>query len=202
MKPAPRTLFSRFTKTINSTSRFYQNFYFSLIFAVAYQGNLVTFWGHILWSVWPSQGNFRSNLWAGFTPSAIRVTSWAAFTYLRSGITSWECTALNVSFSSQAIVCIKLNYKGAMRQCRFGEIHHKGSILKVQAQTISSQTQYSCGTRKKAFPHLGKKVSYPYLNRAPSYFGNSHFASSCQKSDKTNEPITRIAGNRHTNGQR
>ena len=36
-------------------------------------------------------------------------------------------------------------------------------------------------------------------NQAPSYFGDCHFASLCQKSAKTNEPISRKAGNRRTN---
>ena len=37
-------------------------------------------------------------------------------------------------------------------------------------------------------------------NRAPSYFGHCHFASSlCEKPEKTNEPIPRKAGNRRTN---
>ena len=35
-------------------------------------------------------------------------------------------------------------------------------------------------------------------NRAPSHFGDCHFASLCQKSAKTNEPISRKAGNRRT----
>ena len=35
-------------------------------------------------------------------------------------------------------------------------------------------------------------------NRAPSHFGDCHFASYCQKSAKTNEPISRKAGNRRT----
>ena len=36
-------------------------------------------------------------------------------------------------------------------------------------------------------------------NRAPSHFGHYHFASLCKKSEKTNEPIPRKAGNRRTN---
>ena len=35
-----------------------------------------------------------------------------------------------------------------------------------------------------------------FENRAPSHFGHCHFASLCQKSEKTNEPIPRKAGNR------
>ena len=35
-------------------------------------------------------------------------------------------------------------------------------------------------------------------NRAPSHFGHCHFAPLCQKSEKTNEPISRKAGNRRT----
>ena len=38
-------------------------------------------------------------------------------------------------------------------------------------------------------------------NRAPSHFGHCHFASLCQISEKTNEPISRKAGNRRTNGR-
>mgnify|MGYP007015776684 CR=1 FL=1 len=36
-------------------------------------------------------------------------------------------------------------------------------------------------------------------NRAPSRSGHCHFASLCKKSEKTNEPILRKAGNRRTN---
>ena len=39
-------------------------------------------------------------------------------------------------------------------------------------------------------------------NRAPSHFGHCHFESFCQKSEKTNEPISRKAGNRRRDGQR
>ena len=35
-------------------------------------------------------------------------------------------------------------------------------------------------------------------NRAPSHFGHCHFASLCQKSEKTNELISRKVGNRQT----
>ena len=38
-----------------------------------------------------------------------------------------------------------------------------------------------------------------FENRAPSHFGHCHFASLRQKSEKTNEPIPRKAGNRQTN---
>ena len=38
-------------------------------------------------------------------------------------------------------------------------------------------------------------------NRAPSHFGDCHFASLCQKLAKTNEPISRKAGNRRTDGR-
>ena len=40
-----------------------------------------------------------------------------------------------------------------------------------------------------------------FKNRAPSHFGHCHFASLCQKSEKTNEPISRKAGNRRTDGR-
>ena len=40
-----------------------------------------------------------------------------------------------------------------------------------------------------------------FENWAPSLFGNRHFASLCEKSVKTNEPIPRKAGNRRTDGQ-
>ena len=39
-------------------------------------------------------------------------------------------------------------------------------------------------------------------NRALSHFGDCHFASLCQKSEKTNEPISRKAGNEQTDEQR
>ena len=48
-----------------------------------------------------------------------------------------------------------------------------------------------------------QKTGFPVFseNRAPSLFGHCHFASLCQKSEKTNEPIPRKAGNRRTNGR-
>ena len=38
-------------------------------------------------------------------------------------------------------------------------------------------------------------------NQASSHFGHCHFASLCKKSEKTNEPIPRKAGNGRTNGR-
>ena len=51
------------------------------------------------------------------------------------------------------------------------------------------------------FPVLaaGKKIFIK--NRAPSHFGHCHSASLCKKSEKTNEPITRKACNRRTDGR-
>ena len=51
-----------------------------------------------------------------------------------------------------------------------------------------------------------KKTVFPayfrfFGNRAPSHFGDCHFASLYQKSEKTNEPIPRKAGNRRTDEQ-
>ena len=40
-----------------------------------------------------------------------------------------------------------------------------------------------------------------FENRAPSLFGDCHFAPLCQKSEKTNEPISRKAGDERTNGR-
>ena len=45
----------------------------------------------------------------------------------------------------------------------------------------------------------GKKMFFE--NWAPSHLGHCHFASLCQKSEKTNEPISRKAGNRRTDGR-
>ena len=45
----------------------------------------------------------------------------------------------------------------------------------------------------------GKK-SY-FENRAPSHFGHHHSASLCKKSENSDEPIPRKAGNRHTDGR-
>ena len=47
---------------------------------------------------------------------------------------------------------------------------------------------------------FGQKKNF-LKNRTPSLFGHCHFASLCQKSEKTNEPIPRKAGNRRTNGR-
>ena len=41
-----------------------------------------------------------------------------------------------------------------------------------------------------------KKIFFE--NRAPSHFGHCHFACLCQKSGKTNETISRKAGNKRT----
>ena len=52
--------------------------------------------------------------------------------------------------------------------------------------------------KKPVFPaFLVGKIFFPE-NRAPSHFGYCHFASLCHKSEKTNEPILRKAGNRRT----
>ena len=57
------------------------------------------------------------------------------------------------------------------------------------------------------FRHFPRKKFFS-KNRAPSHFWNCHFASLCQKSEKTYEPISRKAGNRllqtdgRTDGQR
>ena len=54
------------------------------------------------------------------------------------------------------------------------------------------------------FRHFRPKKFF-FENRAPSHFGHCHFASQkseSEKSEKTNEPISRKAGNRRTNGQR
>ena len=40
-----------------------------------------------------------------------------------------------------------------------------------------------------------------FKNQAPSHFGHYHFALLCQKSEKTNEPISRKSGNRTDEGQ-
>ena len=53
--------------------------------------------------------------------------------------------------------------------------------------------------KNRFFQHIsgifGRKNMF-FENRAPSHFGHCHFASLCQKSEKTNEPIPRKAGNR------
>ena len=47
------------------------------------------------------------------------------------------------------------------------------------------------------FRHFRPEMNF-FENRAPSHFGHCHFASLCQKSEKTNDP-KRKAGNRLTN---
>ena len=54
---------------------------------------------------------------------------------------------------------------------------------------------------KPVFPAYFRHFRPVFNNRAPSHFGHYHFASFCQKSEKTNEPISRKAGNRHTDGR-
>ena len=58
--------------------------------------------------------------------------------------------------------------------------------------------------KKPVFRHIsgifGRK-NFFFKNRAPSLFGNHHFASLCKKSEKTNESIPRKAGNRRTDGR-
>ena len=55
--------------------------------------------------------------------------------------------------------------------------------------------------KNRFFRHIsgifGRERSF-FENRAPSHFGHYYFASLCQKSEKTNEPISRKAGNRRT----
>ena len=58
--------------------------------------------------------------------------------------------------------------------------------------------------KNRFFRHIsgifGRKKFF-FENRAPSHFEHCHFAPLCQKSGKTNEPISRKAGNRRTNGR-
>ena len=71
-----------------------------------------------------------------------------------------------------------------------------------------NQKKLSMKSRKmpknRFFRHIsgifGRK-NYFFENQAPSHFGHCHFASLCQKSEKTNEPISRKAGNRRTDGR-
>ena len=50
------------------------------------------------------------------------------------------------------------------------------------------------------FRHFQPEMFF-FENRATSHFGHYHFASLCQKSGKTNEPILRKAGNVRTDGR-
>ena len=55
--------------------------------------------------------------------------------------------------------------------------------------------------KNRFFRHISGIFSQKFFffeNRAPSLFGNRHFASLCKKLEKTNEPIPRKAGNRRT----
>ena len=63
--------------------------------------------------------------------------------------------------------------------------------------------------KNRFFQHISGIFDRKWIfsgNRAPSHFGHCHFAFLCQKSEKTNEPISRKAGNEltdgRTNGQR
>ena len=51
------------------------------------------------------------------------------------------------------------------------------------------------------FPAFLAEKKMFFDNRAPSHFGHCHFASLGKKSAKTNEPISRKAGNRRMNEQ-
>ena len=48
------------------------------------------------------------------------------------------------------------------------------------------------------FPAFSAGNEFFSGNWSPSHFGYYHFAPLCQKSEKTNEPISRKAGNRRT----
>ena len=56
--------------------------------------------------------------------------------------------------------------------------------------------------KKPVFPayfrHFWPEMNFFFENRAPSHFWHYYFASLCQKSGKTNEPIPRKAGNERT----
>ena len=66
-------------------------------------------------------------------------------------------------------------------------------------------TKYEEKTRTKsaktAISGIFSRKKFFFENRAPSHFGHCHFASLCKKSEKTNEPIPRKAGNRRTDGR-
>ena len=58
--------------------------------------------------------------------------------------------------------------------------------------------------KKPVFRHISGIFGRKWIfsgNRAPSHFGHCYFAPLCQKSEKTNEPISRKAGNRRTDGR-
>ena len=56
---------------------------------------------------------------------------------------------------------------------------------------------------KESRENVKKPVFPAYFRyfRPEKNFGDCHFASLCQKSEKTNEPISRKASNRRTNGR-
>ena len=77
---------------------------------------------------------------------------------------------------------------------------HKGISLKVK-NTILSRIRFFRGKDLRPFWTKICRMRFFFENRAPSHFGIYHFASLCQKSVITNEPISRKIHNRRTNGR-
>ena len=109
-----------------------------------------------------------------------------------------------------------------MKNCKNGDFRHISGILagkkislKIELGHVLNITNaHLCGENQKNLMmksrENAKKPGFPVYFRhfrpEMDFFseidgnGHCHFASLCQKSAKTNEPISRKAGNRRTNG--
>ena len=87
---------------------------------------------------------------------------------------------------------------------RIGLGHVMGIAIRIFVQKNQKKLMMKSrvNAQKPGFRHIsgifGRKKIF-FENRAPSLFGHCPFAPLCQKSEKTNEPIPRKAGNRRTN---
>ena len=86
-----------------------------------------------------------------------------------------------------------------------------GHVLSIANAHLNGKNQKKLmmksreNAKKPVFPayfrHFRPEMNFFSGNQAQSHFGHYHFAALCQKSGKTNEPISRKAGNERTNGR-
>ena len=106
--------------------------------------------------------------------------------------------------------------KNVMKICKNGEFRHNFRHFRPRKNVLGIANTHLCvknqknlmmksrkweNAKKRFFRHFQPKKMY-FENRAPSLFGHCHFLSFCQKSEKTNEPIPRKAGNRRKDEHR
>ena len=111
----------------------------------------------------------------------------------------------------------KIKGKSPIKICTNSDFRHISSIFGRKRIFLKNRTRPYASLCKKSdktneeisrkcqktgffsiFPAFSAGNEFFFENRAPSHFEYCHFASLCQKSEKTNELLSRKAGNRLT----